>query len=285
MDNICLCVGKVGNLFTVHRSTFITLYNGAFDSSAAVFLIIKVVYEQGISLRSSFLALSFCSIINILRTFLLMPKDHIPYPLPEHYTYGLTFKKADPYSVEQFERMRDGDMLTDMKESKEKDTTQVPPEDRTQAQDSEEVASFRSCVLSWFFLCQLLWLSIMQLRHYLFIGTLNPMLNRLANNDHTLVSQFTNAFAITQLLGVLCAPWNGLLMDRHKGKPLAPGETEKEADLRSSFLSLFLTSLQCLLFSVCASIPLLPLQYVTFGLQVLNRSFLYGGNAAFISIA
>lgn len=120
------------------------------------------------------------------------------------------------------------------------------------------VASFRSCVLSWFFLWHLLWLSIMQLRHYLFIGTLNPMLNRLANNDPDLgnmafksplltkfpdstdhhhptqtffcfvtisVSQYTNAFAMTQLCGVLCAPWNGLIMDRHKGKPLTPGKS------------------------------------------------------------
>lgn len=147
------------------------------------------------------------------------------------------------------------------------------------------VVSFRSCVLSWFFLLHVLWLSIMQLRHYLFIGTLNPMLSRLADNDANLVSQYTNAFAMTQLCGVLCAPWNGLIMDRHKGKPLAPGETEQEADLRSSALSLFLTSLQCLLFSVCASVPVLPLQYLTFVLQVLNRSFLYGGNAAFINIA
>lgn len=44
-------------------------------------------------------------------------------------------------------------------------------------------ASFRSCVLSWFFLWHLLWLSVMQLRHYFFIGTLNPTLNRLARND------------------------------------------------------------------------------------------------------
>lgn len=37
------------------------------------------------------------------------------------------------------------------------------------------------------------------------------------------VSQYINAFAITQLCGVLCAPWNGLIMDRHKGKPCAAG--------------------------------------------------------------
>lgn len=203
------------------------------------------------------------------------------------------------------------------------------------------VASFRSCALSCFFLLHLLWLSIMQLRHYLFIGTLNTRLTRLAHSDVNLgnsarvlffilteslaasppsnhnsllcsptpspsVSQYTNAFAFTQLCGVLCAPWNGLIMDRHKGKPANPGkthrwcqtcvcvclqsafppegETEREANLRSSCLSLFLTSLQCLLFSTCASVPFLPLQYLTFVLQVLNRSFMYGGSAAFISI-
>lgn len=37
--------------------------------------------------------------------------------------------------------------------------------------------------MSWFFLWHLLWLSIMQLRHFFFIGTLNPTLNRLARND------------------------------------------------------------------------------------------------------
>lgn len=38
----CRWVWEVGNLFAAHRSTIITLYNGAFDSSAAVFFIIKV---------------------------------------------------------------------------------------------------------------------------------------------------------------------------------------------------------------------------------------------------
>ncbi|XP_059199510.1 equilibrative nucleobase transporter 1-like isoform X1 [Centropristis striata] len=286
----CIAVGgilllltnmQVGNLFAAHRSTIITLYNGAFDSSAAVFLVIKVLHEHGVSLRSSLLVLSLCSIIHLLRTFLLMPRTHIPYPLPQCYTYGLNCGEANTYNVEQFERMREGAS----QESGGKNNMQPAVEDGTEPQDSEKVASFRSCVLSWFFLWHMLWLSIMQLRHYLFIGTLNPMLNRLANHDANLVSQYTNAFAVTQLCGVLCAPWNGLIMDRHKGKPLAPGETAQQADLNSSSLSLLLTSLQCLLFSLCASVPLLPLQYLTFILQVLNRSFLYGGNAAFISIA
>lgn len=263
---------QVGNLFGSRRSTIITLYNGAFDSSSALFLVIKLLHEAGVALRSSFLFLSACSFIHLLRTFFLLPRNHIPYPLPDDYTYGITCGKSRSLSLEQ----------TAANSNTLKITEETPlKKDVTVKQEK----SFRECLMSRFFAWHLLWLSVMQLRHYLFIGTLNPMLQRLTEGEPSLVSQYTNAFAITQLCGVLCAPWNGLIMDRHKGKPRAEGESEQEADLRASVLSLFLTALQCVLFSVCASTPYLPLQYLTFILQVINRSFLYGGNAAFISVA
>ncbi|XP_077605202.1 equilibrative nucleobase transporter 1-like, partial [Crocuta crocuta] len=81
-----------------------------------------------------------------------------------------------------------------------------------------ETRSFWSYALSQRFACHLLWLSVIQLWHYLFIGTLNSLLTSLAKGDRELVSTYTNAFAITQFFGVLCAPWNGLLMDRLKQK-------------------------------------------------------------------
>lgn len=260
---------QVGNLFGSRRSTIITLYNGAFDSSSALFLVIKLVYEADISLLASFLFLSSCSVIHLFRTVFLLPRKFIPYPLPDDYTYGITCCKPETESAEQ---------------TTANDNTVAETTPENNAPETQE-RSFRECFLSRFFLWHLLWLSVMQLRHYLFIGTLNPMLQRLTGGEPSLVSQYTNAFALTQLCGVLCAPWNGLIMDRHKGKPRAEGESEREADLRASVLSLFLTALQCLLFSVCAATPVLPLQYLTFVLQVLNRSFLYGGNAAFISVA
>lgn len=51
---------------------------------------------------------------------------------------------------------------------------------------SSAVKSFRQCFLSWFFLWHLVWLSVMQLRHYFFIGTLNPMLLHLTKGDPSL---------------------------------------------------------------------------------------------------
>ncbi|XP_033830211.1 equilibrative nucleobase transporter 1-like [Periophthalmus magnuspinnatus] len=263
---------QVGNLFGARRSTIITLYNGAFDSSSALFLIVKLLHEAGFSVRALFLFLSACSVIHLLRTFFLLPRKFIPYPLPEQYTYGISCGQSQSQSQEP---SSENGSIKASSEEMPLETDIAPKQER----------SFRECLLSRFFFWHLVWLSVMQLRHYLFIGTLNPMLQRLTAGEPSLVSQYINAFAVTQLCGVLCAPWNGLIMDRHKGRPRAQGETEQEADLRASVLSLALTAFQCLLFSLCATIPSLPLQYATFILQVLNRSFLYGGNAAFISVA
>lgn len=50
---------------------------------------------------------------------------------------------------------------------------------------SAAVEPFWPCVCSWLFMWHVVWLSVMQLRHYLFIGTLNPMLDHLAfGNEH-----------------------------------------------------------------------------------------------------
>ncbi|XP_061465608.1 equilibrative nucleobase transporter 1 isoform X3 [Rhineura floridana] len=295
---------QVGNLFGKHRSTIITLYNGAFDSSSAVFLVIKLLYEQGLSLRTMFLFISACSAWHLIRTFFLMPRSHIPYPLPPGYTYGVSFQRKSrsyrtydeqcyPKVLDEGEAQDLDNPLADSAFKEENATIKVigGKGDTETAPNIKEpaVLSFWSCVFSKLFFWHLVWLSVMQLRHYLFIGTLNPMLTQLAAGDSALVSSYTNAFAFTQLCGVLCAPWNGLILDRHKRgrkkEEKFQGVPDSLADLRSCVLSLAITVLQCVVFSICASIPVLPVQYATFILQVLSRSFLYGGNAAFLAIA
>nr|XP_006214121.1 solute carrier family 43 member 3 [Vicugna pacos]XP_031546550.1 solute carrier family 43 member 3 [Vicugna pacos] len=272
---------QIGNLFGKHRSTIITLYNGAFDSSSAVFLIIKLLYEQGISLKASFIFISVCSAWHVGRTFLLMPRGHVPYPLPPNYSYGLCSEDG-PREAEESN--------TESRKLELKSKEFVSPKEEIPGPGKQwEPHSFWSYVFSWRFAWHLVWLSVIQLWHYLFIGTLNSLLTNLASGDRVLVSTYTNAFAITQFFGVLCAPWNGLLMDRLKQKyqeeARTTGSSASAAALRSAVPSLALTSLLCLGFAICASVPVLPLQYATFALQVISRSFLYGGNAAFLTLA
>ncbi|XP_067406838.1 equilibrative nucleobase transporter 1 isoform X2 [Emydura macquarii macquarii] len=289
---------QVGNLFGKHRSTIITLYNGAFDSSSAIFLVIKLLYERGLTLKAMFLFLSACSAWHLIRTLFLMPRWHIPYPLSSGYTYGLRCQRQGCCTQEERRpglndgADKPGDLRSELGLGDADAGKAILGKGESGAgpgHGEPPALSFRACIFSKLFFWHLTWLSVMQLRHYLFIGTLNPMLEHLAARDTALVSTYTNAFAFTQLCGVLCAPWNGLILDRHKrGKSKqgsAKGGSDSLADLRSCVLSLAVTALQCVAFSVCASVPVLPVQYATFILQVLSRSFLYGGNAAFLAIA
>ncbi|XP_028618855.1 solute carrier family 43 member 3 [Grammomys surdaster] len=275
---------QIGNLFGKHRSTIITLYNGAFDSSSAVFLIIKILYDQRISLRSSFIFLSVCSVWHVVRTLLLMPQGHIPYPLPPNYSYGLcsrfgTRKEENKAAEHETKELQSKECLSPKEENS-------GPE---QQQQEQEQHSFQRCVLSRRFILHVMWLSVIQLWHYLFIGTVNSLLTKLAGGDKETVSAYTNAFAITQFFGVLCAPWNGLLIDRLKQKyqkeAKRTGFSSEAVALCSMVPSLALTSLLSLGFTLCASIPVIQLQYATFILQVVSRSFLYGCNAAFLTLA
>ncbi|XP_029420790.1 solute carrier family 43 member 3 isoform X3 [Nannospalax galili] len=247
---------QIGNLFGKHRSTIITLYNGAFDSSSAVFLIIKLLYEQGISLRASFLFLSVCNIWHIGRTLLLMPQGHIPYPLPPNYSYGLAivfpnWKNETQSLCSRFGNRKEKKKTAEpeIKELQSKEFLTSKEESQGPGQQEQEQRSFRSCVLSRCFALHLVWLSVMQLWHYLFIGTLNSLLTNLAGGDSM------------------------------------QGSSSSAAAVCSVVPSLALTSLLCLGFTLCASVRILQLQYVTFILQVVSRSFLYGCNAAFLTLA
>uniref|UniRef100_A0A8B9G8D9 Solute carrier family 43 member 3 n=1 Tax=Amazona collaria TaxID=241587 RepID=A0A8B9G8D9_9PSIT len=238
----------------------------------------QVLYGHGLSLRTMFLFMAACSAWHLLRTLFLMPRTRIPYPLPPTYNYGLRCPGRSR-SYRTYEEKRPPG------EAGPEETPLEPVPPRGAA--APPAVPFAACACSARFAWHVAWLSVLQLRHYFFIGTLNPQLQRLAHGDAGLVSTYTNAFAFTQLCGVLCAPWNGLILDRHKrGKaPHPDGALGALADLQASVLSLVVTVVLGLLFSIAAAVPVLPVQFGTFVLQVLSRSFLYGGNAAFLAIA
>ncbi|KAF1582069.1 UNVERIFIED_CONTAM: Solute carrier family 43 member 3, partial [Eudyptes pachyrhynchus] len=281
---------QVGNLFGKYRSIIITLYNGAFDSSSAIFLIIKVLYERGLSLRAMFLFMAACSAWHLLRTLFLMPRTRIPYPLPPAYDYGLRCPGRSQ-SYRTYEEKRP--------------PGEAGPEDTPLEPSAPRGAGGGAWLRGVGLVCGGQGGDGLGLGgrghvgdgHVCEVGvsagaSCGPGYAdeggvARGGRGHAWVCTYTNAFAFTQLCGVLCAPWNGLILDRHKRgeTPRPQGALGALADLRASVLSLAVTVTQCVLFSVCAAVPILPVQFATFVLQVLSRSFLYGGNAAFLAIA
>ncbi|NWX78852.1 S43A3 protein, partial [Alca torda] len=195
---------QVGNLFGKYRSIIITLYNGAFDSSSAIFLIIKVLYEHGLSLRAMFLFMAACSAWHLLRTLFLMPRTRIPYPLPPAYDYGahsMGGGGSRPVVVGGSHPVGGGGSHP------------------VGGGGSRPVVVGGSHPVGggW---CHLMvvggsHLMVVGWSHLMVVGGSHPV-GGGGSHPAVAVSTYTNAFAFTQLCGVLCAPWNGLILDRHK---------------------------------------------------------------------
>ena len=66
----------------------ITLMNGLFGSSSGVYLVFKILYQNGIDLRTLFIAYTMLSILCFVRTVCLMPKMTFPFTIPINYEYG-----------------------------------------------------------------------------------------------------------------------------------------------------------------------------------------------------
>ncbi|GCB69843.1 hypothetical protein scyTo_0008461 [Scyliorhinus torazame] len=292
---------QVANVFGNQRSTIITLYNGALDSSAAVFLLVKCDHANSIGCDTLALP-SFCR------------QEATPGQIEPYHGTEVNVREVDGTHDEMA-----GDSGHEQ-ENIERDSVQRKAEEEGgpgERQENSEVGNgemgeidavtlneyvdatgheehiptFRSCIFSKIFLTQLFWLSIIQLRLVIFIGTLNPLLTQAANGDALQVNRFTNAFAITQFFGIFTAPWNGLIMDRHRRRTIslltvtAPVTSQRLADMNTVVLSLAVTVTLGVLFTIFATIPVLEVQYITFVLQVITRSFLFGGLSAFTTIA
>ncbi|XP_078598642.1 equilibrative nucleobase transporter 1-like isoform X2 [Branchiostoma floridae x Branchiostoma japonicum] len=291
---------QIGNLFGDKRSTVITLVNGAFDSSSFVFLVVLKIYEGGVSFKVIFLFFSVATSLLLLRSLFLLPNKQFPWPLPQDYNYGICRGKntgrRPPGDVELNHNNHDAGELQ-QEALMSNGNAQQNEEDEEEEVSTPELyyPTFKKGLKSGMFYTHIFWFSVIQLRNYFFMGTFNPWMTKLADSNGCVVIRYTEAFAITQLFGVFCAPMNGLIMDTYrkyvtkkmvqdKQAGIESAYTKASLDLRSCVVAFSLTTFLGVLFSVCVVIPVLPIQYLSFVLQVILRSFLYGGNATFFAV-
>nr|XP_054765490.1 equilibrative nucleobase transporter 1-like [Lytechinus pictus] len=125
---ITISTFEVSNLFPKYKSTVIGLIVGSCDSSACVLLFIKVLYDAGVSMRASFLALAISTLFFTVNT-LLLPRNHIPWPLPEDYQLrtGCCYKNKDRNPEKPIQNsdhhMDELKSATEMKENNNKHVT------------------------------------------------------------------------------------------------------------------------------------------------------------------
>ncbi|XP_071790029.1 equilibrative nucleobase transporter 1-like [Asterias amurensis] len=146
----------------------------------------------------------------------------------------------------------------------------------TEAMKKLRYPSLRSCLLSLPTLFLLIWFSLLQLNMFFFLGTLNPDLERLTNNDQSLVSQYTTALAFIQVSGVFIAPLCGLLLDRNRTKKrMAGGKRGPYQDLLDSCIVYALTTFMYIAFNATMLVTVIEVRYASFLLHAFSRGFMY----------
>ncbi|XP_076816137.1 equilibrative nucleobase transporter 1-like [Clavelina lepadiformis] len=265
---------QLANFSQSFKGLIITFMNGMFDSSAVVFLIIKILYESGFSIQSSFLVLTGISVLLGLRTFLLMPRKLIPFMPPANLKFGweelfyLLRKRRSQRMVGRSQSSSREEVLSEENE-----------DEREEEQINRETLTFRDCLKTGIFWTNLFHYVIGQFRIVFFIGTFLQWIKAFdeANN----ISRLTNIFGALLLCGFAFAPLNGILIDsvtKYFRKNVAD---HKNVCLRATFASMTVTSFLLIVLSITATLQsALP----SFVLLVLARAFVYSGNSAFVSL-
>ena len=259
---------KIGNLFNNKRATVISLIEGCIDSSGIVLLIVKLAYQSGISIKSSFLFLAACTVLQWVRTLFLMPRLHIPYPMPrEGFNLGL-FRRTKP------------------SELKEPKCLQTALEDSLVInEENDETRSFLQSVKNYRFWLNAMHISVLRLRLEMFICTLGDWLRATfpgsTEND---ISQYINVFGYMCLSVVFLAPLNGICVDKLNKYFKYISANEKIATSKATSIMLAVTSTLGVLFSIAVCIPNLHFQYVSFTFLFLLIACLFGGHSSFIAL-
>ena len=268
---------QLGNLYPKIKSSIITLMNGSLDSSSVVFLLVKLAYNDsnGYSFNSIFQFMTICTVFLWLRTIFVMPRFHVPFPLPKE---GFLFGIHDCVRTEQQVTNNDAEQKLELSE---KNVLEKQPS-ITIAHKADSNLSFFACIKTSKFWMNVFHFSVLQLRNYFFLGSFIAWLDSILMDKNS-NGKYVTIFGVCQFFGIVCAPLNGFLIDGVKNHKSSRNKNAN--NLLAIAASACATSTWGSLFSLCVLIPVPKLQYVSFVLQVAFRSFLYGGNASFIALS
>ena len=287
---------QIANLSKTIRGSLITCMNGVFSSAVAVFLVLKKTYDAGLELNLTFKLMTCLTLFLWLRTFLLLPRKSIPFPLPaEGVKYGWKETKCFKASKEKettSESKRISETGSRISTQRKYKLEQTSPNLNGRVLEAKilktksisshtKVVSFDSFKTS---LAKLLyWTNAF---HYSVIGLrlsflFSSVLSWLRSfEDPVDISRLNDAFATVLLFGVFISPLNGIIIDSIKKILKSSTSNDKILNLKASFVSMLITSILSI---ICSGFALIPSVYGTFVFHLLTRGFVHGGHAAFVA--
>ena len=252
---------------------------GAFVSAAVVFLLAKEAYNAGITIKIIFLTMAALTFLTVIRTFTLMPKRYIPFPLP---------KNGAKYGWNQWQCFHDENFETIITIEGGKNTENIEKEGDSEPETAflshasfekkHGHTSFKESLKSAIYWTNLLMFCIGHFRHVFFIGA---FVNWVESFEKETVKASINAFNIIFLVGVVASPFCGLLFDLFVKLYKKRFSNLAFINLKSSCWIMLINSGLLVLLSALVVFKQTLSSVVA---AVLSQFFVYGGNWTVLSV-
>ncbi|GFO23681.1 solute carrier family 43 member 3 [Plakobranchus ocellatus] len=250
---------QISLLFPKLGSVVVGIFCGAFDASTGTQLLVKLGYEGGVSRQTSYLILAVFHLLTLISTFFFLPKDFI--------------KKSFIHNPSAVEDEKDGEVAVKM--------TSNGKNQEPDPEEEEVNPSLMSQMFSLTYILHVYWLSVLQLRFYFLLGSLNKMLENLLDSKDE-VSRYTNETTYILICGLFTSPLAGAfyaLQNRFFVNSLSP----LRRNLMPTVLPLALTTILGILMSAIILIEEATIIYAVFVCLLFFRSFLYTMGAGLLS--
>ena len=254
---------KLGNLFPSKRATLISAMEGCIDASAITFLFIKLAYEAGITLQTSFLFIAVCTVFVWIRTVFLMPRMYLPFTLPQGKYHIGVYREC-------FDICQNNSNNAD---------TEVNRESPTPAGSLSIFYSLKD-LRFWLNVAHF---SVLRLRQEMFLSTLGDWLEAsFSQYTSSQLNTYINVFGIQAFSVALLSPLHGLCLDLLLKRFRKQNDSdERIATAKAVAISLSISSVTGIVFSIAVCIPNLPFQYVSFISFSALVACIFGGNSSF----
>ena len=267
---------QIANLASSLRGVVLSILPGTLISSAVLFFLVKKGHDTGFNLNFIVWMLCIATCFLWIRTFALMPKEHIPHPIQESTTLKYGYKEwkcfKNPTIAEHFVPIS----LV---------AVAAPEEVAHQVMECcnhstvKAEMSFKQCLQQHLYWTNCFHIAVMVFRVNFVAGILQVWLKNIVRRDE--ISKITDDFGIVLLFGALVSPINGIIFDAVVKLVHKNTENTKVINLKASMIILLLASIQGIILSimVVAENP-----YGTFVFLLLTMSLVNGSNSIFVAV-
>ncbi|XP_023241939.1 solute carrier family 43 member 3-like isoform X1 [Centruroides sculpturatus] len=282
----------IANLFPSQKSSVISLYNGAFCASAAIFLIAKCMYPYGFDMKTSCVFLAGLSGLMLIPTMFLLPVNTIETSdddSPDIFDSSMIVSEKSS-SIHKNESADSIDNTAENNLEKSAITTTKTKDYGSTSENKSYVIkpdshNLQQSFLSLDYLLHLIWSCVLGLGLAVYGGTFDHWVESITD-DVVTVSNLIEWFGFCHIPMLLIAPLAGMWLDYGLNAAKNEDDPVKRIKMARStvFWCLFLTTVVQLIQIICMFFNSVHIVYASLFIFIFNRPLVNALSVVYLRI-